>query len=286
MRDSASAFVAGIKLNILQFSELEDHYARYAENIKQNGLNLGDWLPSFNNCIRPLVPGELVFFLGGTGVGKTAILSHCATITKMPTLFFELELPAELMFERVLAMKAKRSCQFVEDAYRTGERFGTEYLDSKFGHLFICTESRLKVSDIENTIMRAELKMGQRPKLVLIDYVGLINGTGGSRYEKVSQIAEDLKVMAKATQTIVICASQISRKGKDDTGEVGIADGKDSGSIENSAGLVIGAWRDVEDRSLMHMRVLKNTKGIGGKQITCNYNGELMSITERSPVQP
>ena len=39
--------------------------------------------------------------------------------------------------------------------------------------------------------MRSELKLGERPRVVLIDYIQLVAGSGENRREKISNIAED-----------------------------------------------------------------------------------------------
>jgi len=137
------------------------------------------------------------------------------------------------------------------------------------------------VRDFESLIIKSELKIGERPRIVLIDYIGLVQAVGKSRYERVSQIAEDLKIMAKTTQTVVIVASQVARS-NDESPEIGLSDGKDSGSLENSSGLVFGMWRD--DETTIQLKILKSTKGGAGTQITCNYNLDTLAITERSRI--
>lgn len=278
---TSTPFLKGIRLPIVHFAEMEDRYAQYAQRIDADGLHLGSWLPGFTTTTRPLVPGELVVILGATGVGKTALLSNIAMAARhLRTLFFELELPEELLFERLVAMRAKLRCDDVEKAYKSGEKNGREVLTKYFPNLYICTQSRLTIADIEQYINRAELKIGDRPQLILLDYLGLVKGIGSSRYDRVSQIAEDLKVMAKSTNTIVVCASQITRKPVDDSPEVLLTDAKDSGSIENSAGLVLGAWRDPKDSTLLNVKILKNTKGTAGCVVPCRYNGATMRIAQ------
>lgn len=279
---NATPFIKGFKLPIYSLAEIEDRYSKYAQAVDTEGFHLGSWLPGFSTATRSLVPGELVMILGATGVGKTAILSNIAAAARnLRILFFELELPEELLFERLVSMRTGIPCDKVEEAYKTGGKNGQEVMDKMFKSLHICTESKLTVSDIEDRINRSELKIGERPQIVLIDYIGLIKGVGSSRYDRTSQIAEDLKVMAKATRTIVICATQIARKGADDEPEVFLTDAKDSGSIENSSGMVLGAWRDAENPDTMHIKVLKNTKGRSGLTIPCQYNGSNMRITQR-----
>lgn len=280
----ATPFVKGFKLPVIRFEDAQTRYSHYAQQIERDGLNLSSWLPEFSQAgVRPLVPGELAVILAGTGVGKTAILSNIANAARsLRVLFFELELPEELLFERLVAMRTGLSCSDVEAAYRRGEVQGRDVIRKFFPSLFLCNQSRLKVSDLEDIVNRSELIIGERPQVVLVDYIGLIRGEGSSRYDRVSQIAEDLKVMAKTTRTIVICASQVSRKRDDDDNpEVHLGDGKDSGSIENSAGLVLGAWRDAEDASTMHIKILKNTKGRSGHRLSCNYDGPTLRITSK-----
>lgn len=48
-----------------------------------------------------------------------------------------------------------------------------------------------------------------------------------------------------------------------------LTDAKESGSIENSSGLVIGAWRDGDNSERLWLRIMKNTKGRAGRTIPC-----------------
>ena len=283
MERSAHPHLKGVSLPIYSVAELEADYKQFVKSMEQNSFSLGKWLPSLGK-IRPLVPGELVFIIGDTGTGKTGILQQIAkSALPLPTLMFELELPKELMFERFASMASKFTGEQVEKAYRESdspENTLADLLDAKLKNLFVCAEARLTVPMIENYIMKAELKIGERPKVVLVDYIQLVGGKGATRREKVSDIAEELKVMAKATRTVVIVTSQIARN-KDET-EPGLHSAKESGSIESSCGLLIGAWRDASDGSLLNLKILKSTKGGAGLHIPCNFDGERMIITERS----
>ncbi len=279
---SAHPFINGTKLPIYTMAELENGYKRMVNSLAENSFNLGKWLPTLGRHIRPVLCGELVFIIGDTGTGKTGVLSEIARAAlPLPTLFFEMELPPELMFERTLAAGVGFDCQQIEHGYRSGDAL-REILDTKFKNLFICTESKLTLQEIENYIVKSELKIGERPKLVLVDYIQLIGGYGQNRREKVSDIAEGLKILAKTTRTIIICASQIRRPDGDE--EVSLHSAKESGSIENSCGVLLGAWRDGKDSTLLHVRVLKSTKGGAGTTIECNFDGKKMRITERSKI--
>jgi 5S rRNA maturation endonuclease (ribonuclease M5) len=229
-----------------------------------------------------MVGGNGLFLLGDfTVTHNTALLQNLARAARpIPTLLFELELPASLTFERFCALSEGVTCATVENDYAAGQR--REWRASgSLGHIFTCSRSKLTPDLIETLINKAELKMAVRPGLVLIDYIQLIRGMGQKRYEVVSDAAESLKTIAKSTKTIIVLASQLKRKEEGDI-EVTLTDAKESGAIENSAGLVLGVWRP--DHETLHMRILKNTKGRSDKKdehLVCNFDGQTMTITER-----
>lgn len=282
---AAQVFTKGVNLPVFTIADLEDHYINHVRATESSAFSLGNWLPSFHHAIRPLLPGELVTILAETGVGKTAILQNIALSARgIPLLFFEMELPPELVFERFISIYTQYTQADVEKAYRAGDNMKSDLQkNGHLKHIHICTEARLTTEKLEALINKSELKIGERPKIVLLDYIGLVQGTGKSRYEKMSTIAEDLRIAAKATQTLIICASQVARRDSDDP-EITLFDAKDSGSIENSSSLVLGAWRDAKKSETLHVRVLKNTKGKPGKTIACNFNGENLFISEQSPI--
>lgn len=279
MRDAAKVYIRGVDVPILSMMDLEARYYNFVKHVDQMSLSLARWLPSFGK-LRKLVPGEVVTFIADTGVGKTALLSHVAFFARpLKVLMFEMELPDTLLFERFIQQAGSLRAEEVESEYKRGESWGPgigAYLD----HIFCCPKSGLDLTEMTRILNLAELKLGERPRVVIVDYVQLCREKGKSRYESIAAASEGLKVMAMETQTIVVCGSQMSRKG-DDHGPVGLHDAKGAGEIENSSGLVIGANRD-PNSSTMTLKVLKQTKGFVGMEIPCNFDGATMSITERA----
>jgi hypothetical protein len=279
LHDAATPHVGGVRMPVYSMADIELLYKKQVDQSTLVSLDLGEWLPSFRNRIRPIIPGEMMLIIGDTGTGKTALIQNIAMNTRLKSLMFEMELPIELVYERFFAIKAKMQCTEIEQEYRNVGAFGKKSVMEQFPNLFICPESRMTLEQLESIILKSELKIGEKPVLVLVDYVQLIQGAG-NRYEKTSNIAEGLKIIAKATRTIIVIASQISRASSDE--EIGLHSGKDSGALENSAGLVLAAWRNVNDPGLLTVKVLKSTKGGSGLEIPCNFDGSRMSITERS----
>lgn len=271
--ENAEVLHRGAPIPVLTMEEMETRYRAFTKESHLVSLDLGSWLPSLRYSVRPLVPGEVVLIIGDTGVGKTMLLQNIAIHSDLPTLLFEIELPDTLTFERFVGMATKRSGKSVFDAYKTDAATGWKQ-SGKLNNVSVCCVSRLTPADIERIIEGAGIKTGSRPVVVLIDYIQLIRGGAGKgRYETLSLVAEELKVVAKQTRTIIVIASQVARK---DDAEVGLHDAKDSGSIENSSGLVLGAWRDSQDPNIMHLKVCKNTKGNAGFRVRALIHESLL----------
>jgi 5S rRNA maturation endonuclease (ribonuclease M5)/KaiC/GvpD/RAD55 family RecA-like ATPase len=267
--------VRGGDLPLLSASEMFEKYREEVCKPVPVSVDLSRWIPMWKSEIRPLVAGDLVAVLANTGVGKTAFVQNVALkCTKLPVIMFELELSDLQMTERTISVSDGIDARDVEARVRSGQRFDV----SAWSHIWTSTLSRLDVPMMEDIINRAELKLDCRPAMVIIDYVGLIRGGSGKRYERMSTIAEDLKLMAKNTRTIVMMASQVRRPDGDKT-EVSLHDGKDSGSIECSSSLVFGLSRPTQDT--MTIKILKNTKGCSGYVVECDYFGSRYEIRQK-----
>jgi replicative DNA helicase len=271
---STRRITKGVEVPILS---AQDMYRMYVKRVMASkdgaGVDLSRWLPSLRESIRPLMAGDLAVILADTGAGKTTMLANIAySQSPLPVLLFELELQPEDMCERFLAMNAERSGKAINCDVEQGKTFDV----SRWGNIYVCPNSKVSVEDMEEIINTSELYIGQRPALVLVDYIGLMSGGQGKRYERMSTIAEGLKVMAKSTNTVVLLSSQIHRD-KERKG-INLHDAKDSGSIESSAQLVIGAVRT--DPGSIDLTVLKCTKSLAGKVIKCTFNGDTQRIRE------
>lgn len=276
MADEAVSLKNQIDLPIYSTEEMEEQYIEYIKTIEGRCLDFTPWLPMLGHNVRPLVPGEMMTVIADTGVGKTAVLQNIAHCIKLPTLFFEMELPESLMFERFLSMESKMNGKSIEKTYKQGGRLNHRNLS----HIHVCPLSKLDPEKIEELIVKSELKIGVKPAIVMLDYIGLISDKGNSRYERLSAIAEKIKIIAKSTKTIIIIASQIHRQ----EGEITLHSAKDSGSIENSSGLVLAASRDANDKEKMFLKILKNTKGTSGLSIPCWFYGETLQIRESARI--
>lgn len=272
----------GVRLPIYSMADLAPRHHRLVVRSAELCVDLGNWLPSFKNVIRPLTPGSVAMFVGDTGIGKTNLLQNIAMkFSQHPTLFFEMELPDEDLYERFWANKQNITGAEFEESVREFGCHSPQEVMAAFPNLFICPETKLTLDALEKILFKSELKMGRKPVIVMLDYIQLLKGEGHTRYERASNVAEGVKTLAKATQTIMIMASQVDRaSGKE--GIVGLHSAKDTGSLENSAQLVVACKRDQKDRTLLNLRVIKANKGGAGTEVDCEFDGARSTITERA----
>lgn len=256
----ATVYNRGYDIPIYGMADMESRYIEFVNRSESVALDLGRWIPSLRQHIRPLVPGEMFTILAETGVGKTMLLQNVALHARgLNVLLFEMELPDTLTFERFVGMAADKHGSEVESIYRGGKTAAWRDQEQT-QKVFVCPRSGLTPAKVRALITQSELIIGAKPNLVLIDYIQLIAGAG-TRRERIAEAAEQMKVIAKETDSIIGIASQVSRKGEDAGGEIFLNDGKEAGEIENSSGLVLGAWRDSADSNILYLRSLKQTKG-------------------------
>lgn len=278
----AAVMVSGATVPILSMAEMEERYEVLLARNDEGCYSFKSWLPSFGHRIRASMPGDIICFVASTGSGKTALLQNMAwRAAPLPCLLFEMELADSITFERFVAGTMGMRQNEVEEAYKSGNK--PDWRNAGWlSNIYVCPSSGLTAAKIETIVGRSELKMGKKPVLVLIDYVQLVQGIGKGRYEQITSVMSDLKSMAKNTGTVVVVASQVPRKDKQASAAIGLSDAKDSGQIENSAALHIGAWRDPNDDDTLILRVNKNTRGYSGQTLRCNWDGARMMITEKT----
>ena len=273
--DDAPKLYKGLNVPVMRLVDARDEYVRAIEMGDKYGLDLGKWLPSLRKY-RKLIPGEVLLLMGFTGDGKTAVAMNIARIAApLNTLVFELELPTSLLYERQIGIER----DIVGDKVEYNYKIGNELFLEKADHIYICPWAKMDLETLEKIIGQSELVIGEKPSLVIIDYVQLLKGKGSSRYERMSDMAEGIKTLAKSAGVIIVIVSQPSRPPKDKVPQLSLYSGKDSGSLENSAGMVMGIQRDIEDQSKAVVKVFKVTKGKPGLTIDCNFNNSL-KITE------
>ena len=230
---------------------------------------------------------DLILVGARPGMGKTSfalnIATNVAKQTKKAVCIFSLEMSADQLVNRVLASEALVNSY----ALRTGELKPEdwEHLAVAAGELSGCDILIDDTSGMTVTAMKAKLRRVQNLGMVVIDYLGLMQGDhhNDNRVQEVSEISRSLKIMAKELMVPVVCCAQLSRGPESRTDKKPmLSDLRDSGAIEQDADTVIFLYRseyyktdDVagQDTSIAEVIIAKNRHGSTGT-VEMGWNGQ------------
>ena len=200
---------------------------------------------------------DLIILAARPGMGKTSFALNIATNVakkqKIPVAIFSLEMTKDQLTSRILSAEAGIDSQ----AFRTGKLKDEDWDDlaraSEMLHnapIYMDDTSGITIPEVKAKIRRIN-QDPSRPDigLVIIDYLQLM--TSGRRTEnrvqEISDITRNLKIMAKELNVPVIALSQLSRSAEKATGRSDhrpqLSDLRDSGSIEQDAGVVLFLYR-------------------------------------------
>ncbi|PLX24664.1 MAG: hypothetical protein C0600_12860 [Ignavibacteria bacterium] len=262
------------EMKLYSIAETGASYYDYVQKLQTSRVNIG--FAQIDDVTRGIGPGQVLNILGKTAVGKTAFLQNIgrnySQDTGEPVVMFSLEMQKEAVFEREFQMEMGVSGYDAENAF-TGSR--EEAMDhvkrcaEATPSMYITDQAGLTLEDVKAYVRYGEAEVYKRKTgLVMIDYMGLIHGSGNDAYNAVSAVARNIKNVAKELDVPLVSLVQVGRKKK--TGdELEMDDGRDSGAIEEASDYIVGLWRaqqQTDDENiLLQVGLLKNRRGRLGK---------------------
>lgn len=194
--------------------------------------------------------GKMVVIGARPGVGKTALALHIATHVARHTggvLIVSLEMDETEIAARLYAAESGVDVQRLESGkLDTDEWLQVTSAVAEMNKLPIrITTSAATPMQVRREAHKAKEKQGLA--MVVVDYIQLMrcDGKRSSRYEEVSEISRELKLLAMDLGVPVLALTQFNRESE--AGKNGqaqkrpprMAEAKDSGSIEQDANLFI-----------------------------------------------
>jgi replicative DNA helicase len=196
--------------------------------------------------------GDLIILAARPSMGKTALalnIAHNVAVNEgLPTLFFSLEMSNEQLMNRFISSAADLDAQRV----RTGDlddegmyRFTQANRRLAQSPLLLDDTASITVSAMKAKAKKHMLQSRQPIGMILVDYIGLIQGKGDNRVNEVSKISRELKHMARELKCPVIALSQLSRAVESRENKRPLmSDLRESGSIEQDADVIMFIYRD------------------------------------------
>jgi replicative DNA helicase len=231
---------------------IEDLWIRVRQPGQLSGLPSGfTGLDSYTDGFQK---SELIVIAGRPSVGKTAfglnLVLNVLKKTRLPVLFFSLEMSAQQLMYRLLSMETRLD----QNKFKTGLLNNEDWekitlvmrIIGKIPmHLY--DSPHLTTSDIRRTLKTFD-KTYSKIGLIVIDYLQLMEEPllkNANRAQEISAITRELKNIAREFEVTVIALSQLSRTidSRLDQKPM-LSDLRDSGSIEQDADLVLMLYKN------------------------------------------
>jgi replicative DNA helicase len=217
---------------------------------------------------------DLIIVAARPSVGKSAfafnLARNAAVLGGAGVAIFSLEMSIEQIVQRMLCSEAAVDSQRLRQGYidehewrRISEAFGV------LSEAPIWFDDTPAISTTELRMKARRLKAEHDIKLVIVDYIQLMQGRGlENRVQEVSEISRSLKALARELRVPVIALSQLSRaiEARQDHRPV-LSDLRESGSIEQDADIVIFIHREelynpnTDRRNIADLIVAKHRNG-------------------------
>lgn len=255
-----------VNMNICNHSEEEEQYKTCNTEILMSGT-----VDSVEECYKnggqaPGIPTGFVLLdkhMGGfekgtlniiaarPSMGKTALLLSIMNNIpkKYKVLVFEMEMTRNELGKRMLASNSKINMYKVNRGQLTSDEWvkvsNTSNRLAKKTNLFINTQVDLSVSEIRRECKNIKNKHGL--DIIFVDHLGKVKKDSSSKSlnEKVGEITNAFKNIAKELNIAVVILSQLNRgvEARADKHPM-MSDLRDSGNIEQDADKIIMLYRD------------------------------------------
>ena len=201
--------------------------------------------PTLDSLLGGLMDSNFIILAARPGVGKTSlalnIAAHAARFAGKTMAFFSLEMSRDQLAARMLSSEAEiEATSLLRGSLSDPEFDRLGAAASALARLPIQFDDNADISVQE---MKAKCRRVKNLGMIIIDYLQLMHGTPGKRYDnrntEVGDISRSLKIMAKELNVPVLCLSQLRRAPAGSRDQVTLSDLRDSGSIEQDADVVL-----------------------------------------------
>ncbi|HEY4695515.1 MAG TPA: replicative DNA helicase [Candidatus Hydromicrobium sp.] len=206
----------------------------------------------FDHLTSGFQNSDLIVVASRPGMGKTSFVlgmaRNIALRVKIPLAIFSLEMSKQQVAQRLMSAESKinlhnlRKGKIKDDEWTQLARAVERLSECK---IYIDDTAFLTVMDLR---ARARMMVSTNDvKLIIVDYLQLMQSTTtyrGNKVLEITEISQNLKGIAKELNIPVVAVSQLSREvEKRDKKRPFLADLRESGSIEQDADLVVFIYR-------------------------------------------
>ena len=207
--------------------------------------------PRLNVLTHGFQPGEFIVLAARPGIGKTALSLNLAynatTKANCPVAYFSLEMPANMLFKRLVAADADVEFDNLITGFglNANKRLKLQQSCERMAQkkIYVDDTSGIKLLDL---VAKCRKLKAQEPDLglIVVDYIGLVTTSSKTKSEsrqlEVQMISQTLKKLALDLKVPVLGVAQLNRNVENRIGgEPQLSDLRESGSIEQDADIVM-----------------------------------------------
>ena len=235
--------------------QLIDRVTELAENGAEDVTGVRTGFYDLDRMTAGLQPGDLIILAARPSMGKTAfalnIGENVAVNEGLPVVVFSMEMGAAQLALRMVGSLGRIDQQHLRTGALRDDEWGrlTEAVDKlSKASVFIDETPALSPSEVRARARRQARQCG-RLGLIVIDYLQLMSGSGGTSEENratvIGEISRGLKALAKELHCPVIALSQLNRSVEQRTDKRPMmSDLRESGAIEQDADVIMFIYRD------------------------------------------
>lgn len=262
---------------------LIDSVAKHKKNIKFTRFSI---LEKKLN----LKENDFVILAGATGVGKSGIaINLMDDLSKnYPCLYFNFEMVENELYQRLISINSKYSQKIIEK-YETLPQKNLDIVNEAIENI---AARKIDVINHSSTLskLRSFIMSYKSDKhfIVFIDHVGLIGMKGKSSYEKMTEIAKELRKISLDNNCTIIGLCQLNREATKNATQPNLSMLRDSGELEQSASKVVFVWKVEKNGKENYYLVIEKNRSGPKSIIPIEYNKDTQiayEIIERKDIR-
>lgn len=253
--------------NLLEINYQENSYIK-SEDVMNSLLNEKKQLKlgyeEFDKDLN-LSQNDLLIIGAGSGTGKTAFaLNLLLKLNRdYQCVYFNMEMSKDILYKRLIAIRTGISLKALNNVKNLNPN-DLEKVSIASGDLenIILINGSINTPIIKKNILNVK---SDKHIVVFLDHIGLIKASGNSLYEKMTNVAKDLRTICLDCNCTIIGLCQLSRESQKSNEMPKLQSLRDSGEIEQSARKVILLYDTEKDSTSdthdMKMIIAKNDDG-------------------------
>lgn len=223
-----------------------------------------------------LKENDFVILAGATGVGKSGIAINLLDdlSRNYPCVYFNFEMVEEELYQRLISINSKLNQKMLEQ-YETLPQKNMNVVNSAIDDI---SKRHIDIINHSSTLdkLRSFIMSYKSDKhfIVFVDHVGLIGVRAKNSYEKMTEVAKELRKMSLDNNCTIIGLCQLNREATKNAKQPNLSMLRDSGELEQSASKVIFVWKDEKGNAENYYLVIEKNRSGPKSIIPIGYNKE------------